>query len=134
MEYSGCTLPHSFPKECKPMFLVSCQHLPLSSPVNTDVFLDGGVILTQKCSHGKTSWVSLITTGTGSSKCAESWRGSTFGWAEAGRSMRCTKASWAPSHLQCLVVLCTLQCPQTLGGNAQVFIAFRTRQQLRQGI
>lgn len=84
MKNSRCTVPHSLRKECKLMFLVSRQHLPLSNPANTDVLPDGGVILTQKCSHGKTSWVSPITTGTSSSKRAESWRGSTFGWAEQG--------------------------------------------------
>lgn len=126
MKNSRCTVPHSLPKECKLMFLVSRQHLPLSSPLNTDVFPDGGVTLTHKCSHGKTSWVRPITTGTGSSKRAESWRGNSFRWAEQGTAWGSQRPLGL--HPSSDALWCCASC------NAQVFIAFRTRQQIRQRI
>lgn len=39
------------------------QRLPLSSPVNTDIFLKSGAPPAQRCSRSKTSWASPVTSG-----------------------------------------------------------------------
>ena len=62
VELLGCAVLHPLHRRMQTPIPVS-QRLPLSSPVNTEIFLKSGALSTQQCSRGKTTWASTITSG-----------------------------------------------------------------------
>lgn len=157
VELSGWAVLHPLHRGMQTPIPVS-QRLPLSSPVNTEIFIKSGAP-PAPCS--KTSWASPVTSGllqksqwpppslAGFQRAVgvpAAGAGGFFQWEEAGwerggetgaaggRGACDATISSVPPWPWCPAAACKTRCPGRWSGNAWVWVAFRARRQLRKGI
>lgn len=158
-ELSGWAVLHPLHRGMQTPIPVS-QRLPLSSPVNTKIFLKSGAPPTPRCSRSKTSWASPVTSGllqksqwpppslarfqravgVPAAGAGGFFQQEAAGWerggetAAAGRGACDATISSVPPWRWCPAAACKTRCPGRWSGNAWVWVAFRARRQLRKGI